>query len=149
MKQNLGSDKLVHGNLLTFWCNGNLLTFWSNLFSNHVANDFCDIFINLCHIGSFINCNGRKLTNGWTCHTFFTFGNSNLNFHLSRMNLLALYTFKGKNDYLLLNYILPLYEMKIRVWQISPMKTYWHFGPIYLVVMLAIVFMTFSFICVT
>jgi len=53
-----------NGKLLTFCYNGNLSKFWSNLFSNHVDNHFCDIFVLLCPVGSFINSNRRKLMDG-------------------------------------------------------------------------------------
>jgi len=60
-------------NLLTFWSNENLLTFWSSLFTSHVDNHFCDIFVPLCHINSFINGNRQKLTDEWICRTYFHF----------------------------------------------------------------------------
>jgi len=58
---------------LIFCSNGYLLKFWSNLFNNHADNNFCDIFVSMCHVSSFINGDGRKWTNRWICHIFFHF----------------------------------------------------------------------------
>ena len=41
---------------------------------DHVGNHFNDKFIPLCHVGYFINGYERKLTVGYICFTFYTFG---------------------------------------------------------------------------
>ena len=42
---------------------------------DHVDNNFSGKFVPLCHVDYFINDDGRKLTVGYICHTFYTFGN--------------------------------------------------------------------------
>jgi len=40
----------------------------------HVNNHFSDKFVPMCYVGYFINNDKRKLTVGYICHTFYTFG---------------------------------------------------------------------------
>lgn len=47
-----------------------LMTFLSNLYSSYVDNHFYDIFVPLCHVGSFFNNNKWKLTDGQICRIF-------------------------------------------------------------------------------
>ena len=42
---------------------------------NHVDNHFSDKFVHLCHVGYFINGDGRKLNVKCICRTFYTFEN--------------------------------------------------------------------------
>ena len=66
----------------------------------HVGNHFSDKFVPPCHIGYFINGDGRKLMVGYICRTFYIFRDSILYFHLSGMHLLANYTLRDKSSYL-------------------------------------------------
>ena len=40
----------------------------------HVDNHFNTKFVSQCHVGYFINGDGRKLTARYICHTFYTLG---------------------------------------------------------------------------
>ena len=42
---------------------------------DHVDNHFNNKFVSLCHVGYFINGDGRMLKVGYICCTFYTFGN--------------------------------------------------------------------------
>ena len=41
---------------------------------DYVDNHFSDKFVSLCHVGYFIYGDGKKLTIGYICYTFYTFG---------------------------------------------------------------------------
>ena len=43
------------------------------LLAIHVDNHLSDKFVFLCHVGDFINGDGRKLMAGYICRTFYTF----------------------------------------------------------------------------
>lgn len=103
------------------------LTFGEPIKDGHVGNHFCNIFIPLCHVGFFINCNGRKLMDRWICRTFYTslskiiigwFGTVNLaSFncgrikHISQSNQLEFFSLRKKGKKRCLSILIYLYML--------------------------------------
>ena len=86
---------------------------------DHVINNFSDKFVLLCHVGYFINGDEWKLTFGYICHSFYTFGNKILYFHLWETYLLTNYAFKDNS----LNYTLNKFCIFIFLWFTTE---HWH-----------------------